>query len=177
MQLILVHFLSHEFQLIFKASGLLILAGVYEAFPNWRALNGASAVLLTIPLLVVFLPESPHWLLTNSSSDSVTEVLLKMAKFNLGENHGLKEEHFRLSKAGKDDGKSSESGNVMNIVRNRAFLIVTLKFFFHWFVTSMLYYGFYYALDALSGSVSINFMIMGALEVRFTTVKLSSLTL
>ena len=92
-----------------------------------------------------------------------------MAKFNLGENHGLKEEHFQLTKAGKADGKSSESGNVMKIVRNRAFLIVTLKFFFHWFVTSMLYYGFYYALDALSGSVSINFMIMGALEVCIST--------
>ena len=147
---------------MFKTAGLLLLAGVYEMFTSWRALNGASAILLAVPLLVIFVQESPHWLLTNSTTQDTTDVLLKMARFNLGPDHGLREEHFQLKKV----SEGGESGDVMMIIRNRAFLITTLKFFFHWFVTSMLYYGFYYALDALSGSVSINFMIMGALEVR-----------
>lgn len=88
-----------------------------------------------------------------------------MARFNIGPNHGVKPEHIRLEKPSAVTSGRSESGNILMILRNRKFLVITLKFFFHWFVTSMLYYGFYYALDALSGSVSINFMIMGALEV------------
>ena len=152
--------------MLFKAAGLLLLAAVYEAFTSWRALNGSCAVLLLVPLLVVFVPESPHWLLLNSTTEATTDVLIKMARFNLGPKHGLTAEHFQLTRVKPAKGAENESGNVMMIIRNRAFLIITLKFFFHWFVTSMLYYAFYYALDALSGSVSINFMIMGALEVN-----------
>ena len=139
---------------------------MYEGFTSWRAINGASAVLLAVTLLTVLVPESPHWLLSNSTPDAATEVLIRMAKFNLGSKHGLKKEHFQLQRsqpAERAGGQSS--GNVLMIVRNREFLVVTLKFFFHWFVASMLYYAFYYALEALSGSVSVNFIIMGALEV------------
>ena len=111
-------------------------------FTSWRALNGVSAALLAIALLAVFVPESPHWLITNSSTEAVTDVLIKMARFNLGKNHGLVGEHFQLKSLQPTGGAGNDSGNVMMILRNRAFLVVTLKFFFHWFVTSMLFYAF-----------------------------------
>ena len=84
-----------------------------------------------------------------------------MAALNLGPQHGC-EGYIQLE---RKEGAREESGNVMTILRNPSFRLITLKFFYQWFVVSLLFYGFYYSLDALSGSVTVNFVIMAVLEV------------
>ena len=43
--------------------------------------------------------------------------------------------------------------------------MVTLALFYQWFLVSLMFYGFYYALEGISGSVTVNFLIMAVLEV------------
>lgn len=145
-----------------KCVGLLILAGVVYWFTSWRALNYTSCVLLLSCFLVLVIPESPQWLLTNESPEAAADVLYKMAKMNGVE---MAQGSIQLQRAQKDEDSNQESGNVLMILRNKEFLIITLKFFYQWFVVSLLFYGFYYSLEGISGSVVVNFAIMGALEV------------
>ena len=48
--------------------------------------------------------------------------------------------------------------------------MVTLALFYQWFLVSLMFYGFYYALEGISGSVTVNFLIMAVLEVDILIV-------
>eukprot|EP00116_Pleurobrachia_bachei_P003727 sb/3463989/ len=166
--------------LIFKVLGLITLAGVYELFPVWNSIHIANTIMLVVGCWVVFIPESPYWLLANQGPEAAALVLDKMAMLNgrasiLGqinlvlpekkmEEEGVatKQTDYMICLAVPTRSERTVKTGFGNAIR---FLVVTLALFYQWFLVSLMFYGFYYALDGISGSVTVNFLIMAVLEV------------
>jgi OCT family organic cation transporter-like MFS transporter 3 len=156
-------------QLFCLGSVMLPVADYY--LQDWRCLDWIICICSAICVPVMMLiPESPHWLLTNQRKDEAECLLTKMA---LSNNKGCCKT-FTNRRVSFDINniklvcvkKHNESGNILTILRDPKLLVMLLGLLYQWFLASLLYYGFYFMTGSLSGSIHWNFAIMGSMEVR-----------
>ena len=152
---------------IYKVFGMLVLPLVSYLFPWWRSIHIANCIIVVVCFVVALIPESPQWLLANSKPEECAEVLARMSRWNRKPIH-VSQIKIRQDKV--DSSQKKDSGNLTVIFRNKTNLLLTLNFFYQWCITSLMFYGFYYALESISGSVNTNFAIMAVLEIPFNFV-------
>ena len=148
---------------VYKNIGLLLLPLISYLFPWWRALHITNCVLVTLCFVVVFVPETPQWLIKNSTLDETSKVLVRMSLLN---RKPIEASQVQIE-TDKVINIQNGSGNVLVIFRDKFHLLLTLSFFYQWFITSLMFYGFYFGLESISGSVYANFAIMEILEIPF----------
>lgn len=113
--------------------------------------------------LFCLLPESPHWLVTNQKDEEARSVLTSMARINRSA-FPMKEFEFATVE------KHKESGNLSLLIKDRKSLLLLAVLIYQWFIISMMFYGFYFALSELSGSFHLNSVLMGISELPFSFV-------
>lgn len=146
------------------AVGYMSLPLVAWIFPTWSHLQLAISIpvillviLLAIPGLV---PESPRWLLVKGRMDEAEEILQKAGKMNGKQNSG------KLQQKHSDKEADSPSSSILDLYKTPCIRRSTLIMYYLWFTNSFVYYGLTLNSGSLiPGSLHINFVIGGALEI------------
>ncbi|XP_071839823.1 solute carrier family 22 member 6-B-like [Apostichopus japonicus] len=142
------------------------LAALAKTIPNWRILQLVVSIpyLPILVLAIIFLPETPRWLLSKQRFASAEKILRRMAKFNgkeLPENFSKE-----ISSCNENDNEQSGIKTVIRqLLGSRTLLLITVNMNLNWIVQSLVYYGLSLSTSSLGVDPYIAFCISGTIEI------------
>ncbi|XP_061876633.1 solute carrier family 22 member 13-like isoform X1 [Entelurus aequoreus] len=147
----------------FTAVGLMLLSGLAYLIPHWRILQLVlySPLLLLLPLLYWFLPESARWLLTQGRKEEAVKEVSRAAKVN-----GRTISQHLLDKLEMEACPHRRSRQSMldifriSYLRKRALVMSYI-----WFGTSLVYYGLSLNVGNFGVDVYLTQFIFGLVEI------------
>ncbi|XP_013381223.1 organic cation transporter protein [Lingula anatina] len=132
---------------------------------NWRHL--ALAMFSPCFLFGIYwflLPESFRWLLSRGRTEEAKKVLNKVVEVNKAEvEEGLVAS--LLDGIEKPSKTTTDTATALDMVRTWRRAVFTLNICFNWLVNAMVYYGLSLNVESLGGSLYLNFILMGAIEI------------
>lgn len=150
---------------------LVTLGGLAYLIRDWRHL---TLITLLPAIIQVFLvrstPESPRWLVSKGRNREAEEILSETARVNKG--YIIKPVLRRQAEPKKDDS----SKGIIGIFKHRTTCWITLNLCQLFFVNSLVYYGLSLNVKNLGGSLYVNFILNGVVELPslvFTTCVMS----
>ncbi|XP_071841267.1 organic cation transporter protein-like isoform X1 [Apostichopus japonicus] len=150
---------------IFFAIGYYLIAGIAYLIPNWRIVQLVIS-LPYIPVLIlalIFVPESPRWLISNKRFESAENIFRKIAKVNrktLSDNFGK-----MVEQTNEEDQQNSMFQTVRKFVCSRSIFLITMNMSFNWIVQSLVFYGLSLSTSSLGIDPYIAFLISGTIEI------------
>nr|KAG5711087.1 hypothetical protein BaRGS_004731 [Batillaria attramentaria] len=144
----------------FWSLGMIILAPIAFFIRDWHYLQLATS-LLPLPLLSYWwlIPESPRWLLSKGHVDKAEAIINRAAHANR-----------KTLPAGIMDkislpGTSHSGKSVLTMCTSKRLVVRYLFIFYIWMVSSLAYYGLSWNVGTLGGSVYVNFLLSGVVEL------------
>lgn len=163
--------------LISYSPNVILLGCLAFLFQEWDRLALVIAF-LTVPAIVmlVFLYESPRWLMQKGKVSEAKKVFLAIEKFDgtppiefvdAGElKTFLEEEHDRqILEANTKVGKQH---SFWHLFKTREIMTGTLVIAFTFFATTLINYSIMFNLGAVAGSIYINSILIGLLRYSFS---------
>ncbi|KAK7096861.1 organic cation transporter protein-like isoform X2 [Littorina saxatilis] len=147
---------------VFFALGMMLLSLVAYFLRDWQHLQLVCAA-LTVPHLFFwwFIPESPRWLLSKGRADDAKVILNRMARVN----------KVTLTLDVLDKLEVKTDMPLWKIcISTRKLVGRHLIIFFSWMVASMTYYGLSLNAGTLGGSVYVNVVLMGLMDIAALVV-------
>ncbi|VDN56617.1 unnamed protein product [Dracunculus medinensis] len=143
---------------------------------SWRLLSRVIAGLTFLPLIfLLFIQETPRWLVQKEKIDEAREALVTIAKWN-GKNTAehrkaiddvLNQERERIRQAA---GRPKKKYYTYHLFMYRDYAIYTILFSFSLVTTSIITYGLMFNFEKLSGSPFLNTIIIGSLRYTINLV-------
>ena len=139
--------------------GYVSLAGVAIFVRDYKLLQLIFAV-TSVPVIFIhwLLPESPRWLLTQNRYKEASDIIQHMATIN----NKIFSEDLKIILT---ENPNEDTGKVKDLFSYTYLRKVTISFFMIWFVTALSYYGVSINLGELTGSIYMNILIAGVVEV------------
>lgn len=134
--------------------------------PHWRHMQLAISIPTVITISFLWLlPESLRWLLTNQKRDEALQVARRYTKLNRIALPPDAAHHMEMiSEQIAKNNTQNFKGNVYDLLKMPTVRRTSIILFYGWFSASVVYYGITFSIPNLSGNVSLNFFIVGALE-------------
>ena len=150
--------------------GWFLLALVAYITPDWRHIQLITSVPgFVCAAIVWFMPESPKWLLCRGRVDEAEKIVREAADFNgltLARDWKLKP----LSTKAEEEGKGRAT--LLDLFKHKNLAIKTLILYFNWFANSFVYYGLTLNSGSLGGTIMVNFLLNGLMEIPAYTFSL-----
>ncbi|XP_052548288.1 solute carrier family 22 member 13-like isoform X2 [Tympanuchus pallidicinctus] len=141
------------------AIGQMILAGLSYGIPNWRLLQTVgSAPIFILFLFIWVLPESARWLVTKGKIEEAKKYLKKAASIN---KRTIPPELLDQLKG----ETQTKSGSILDLLRKKHLLKVTLVMSCAWFVNSLVYYGLSMNVTNFGLDIYLTQLAFGAVEI------------
>eukprot|EP00076_Gallus_gallus_P047614 XP_418528.5 solute carrier family 22 member 13-like [Gallus gallus] len=141
------------------AAGQMILAGLSYGIPNWRLLQiVGSAPIFILFLFIWVLPESARWLVTKGKIEEAKKYLKKAASIN---KRTIPPELLDQLKC----ETQTKSGSILDLLRKKHLLKVTLIMSCAWFVNSLVYYGLSLNVTNFGLDIYLTQLAFGAVEI------------
>ncbi|KAK7106961.1 organic cation transporter protein-like isoform X2 [Littorina saxatilis] len=144
--------------MIFWAIGVILLAPMAYLLRDWQHLQIATAI-PTFAFLSYFwlIPESARWLVSKGRVVEAEVILLKAARVNkVSLTPGL----LDSITVPVDKGQS-----VLTMFQHPVLVWRCAVLFYTWFVSSVVFYGLGLNVGSLGGSVYVNFLLSGVMEL------------
>ncbi|XP_067942432.1 organic cation transporter protein-like isoform X2 [Watersipora subatra] len=147
------------------------LVAYYVRDWNWFQLASSIPAFVCASAVLLFLDETPHYLMSKGKHEDLTKLFQKMAKRN------GRELPRELVKALKEDEQAALSERFLDILKAPVLLKRFLVFLYLWLIAGMGFYGLNFNVANLTGDVYTNNIISGAAEIPasalvFTTQKI-----
>ncbi|XP_072185607.1 solute carrier family 22 member 13-like [Excalfactoria chinensis] len=141
------------------AAGQMILAGLSYGIRNWRLLQiVGSAPIFLLFLFIWVLPESARWLVTRGKIEEAKKYLKKAAAIN---KRTIPPELLDQLKC----EAQTKSGSILDLLRKKHLLKVTLIMSCAWFVNSLVYYGLSLNVTNFGLDIYLTQLAFGAVEI------------
>ncbi|OCT75453.1 solute carrier family 22 member 13 [Xenopus laevis] len=141
------------------AVGLMALAGVSYGIRNWRILQIVSSVPTALLFFYIWvLPESARWLFIKGKNEKAVKLLKKAASMNKKK---IPEDLLMQF----HEEKSPQSGNMIDLFRNKTLRKLTLVMCLVWFVNSLVYYGLSLNVGSFGLDIYLTQLVFGAVEI------------
>lgn len=128
---------------------------------DWKHIFWAITVFIALYIFVmVFIPESPRWLLSRNRKREAVYILEKMAKTN-GNKMVIPVDDIEV----KDENRTSFLLFVRMMSKSKRLMLRLTVIAFNWFAISMMYYGIAINVAKFSGNVFANFAASSTAEV------------
>ncbi|XP_068014154.1 organic cation/carnitine transporter 2-like isoform X2 [Melanerpes formicivorus] len=148
---------------IFYAFGYMLLPLFAYFIRDWRMLLLALTLpgLLFIPLWWV-IPESPRWLISQGRFQEAEDILRKAARIN-----GIRAPDVILdpSELQDVDSQRQQSYTILDLMRTRNILTITIMSILLWMIISVGYFGLSLDTPNLHGDVYLNCFLSAVIEV------------
>uniref|UniRef100_A0A8B9UXI0 Major facilitator superfamily (MFS) profile domain-containing protein n=1 Tax=Anas zonorhyncha TaxID=75864 RepID=A0A8B9UXI0_9AVES len=142
-----------------SAIGQMILAGLSYGIRNWRLLEIAgSAPMFALFFYIWVLPESARWLVTKGKIEEAKKVLQKAASINKRTIPPDLLEQLKCE-------KQTKPGSILDLLRKKHLLKVTLIMSCAWFVDSLVYYGLSLSVTNFGLDIYLTQLAFGAVEL------------
>ncbi|XP_048806552.1 solute carrier family 22 member 13-like isoform X1 [Lagopus muta] len=143
----------------FLAAGAMVLAGLSYGIRNWRLLQIAGSA----PVFVLFfyywvLPESARWLVTKGKIEEAKKYLKKAASIN---KRTIPPEMLDQLKG----ETQTKSGSILDLLRKKHLLKVTLVMMCAWFMGSLVYYGLSLNVTGFGLDIYLTQLAFGVVEL------------
>ncbi|OXB63816.1 hypothetical protein ASZ78_016222 [Callipepla squamata] len=143
----------------FLALGQLVLAGLSYGIRNWRLLQIAG----TAPMFALFfyfwvLPESSRWLVTKGKIEEAKKYLKKAASVN---KRTIPPELLDQLKC----EVQTKSGSILDLLRKKHLLKVTVIMSCAWFMDSLVYYGLSLNVTGFGLDIYLTQLAFGVVEL------------
>nr|KAI8729344.1 organic cation transporter protein-like isoform X1 [Biomphalaria glabrata] len=140
----------------FFGIGIILLPVMAYFLRDWKTLQlAASAWVIVFVLYYWCVPESPRWLISKKRFTEADAILQHAAKVNKRSMTGRKE-WAEIAQVNEPFWK---------IATHRILVIRTTIIYFNWAVCSMSYYGMSLSVGSLSGSIFLNAVLYGLVEL------------
>ncbi|XP_054158724.1 organic cation transporter protein-like, partial [Oppia nitens] len=158
------------------AVGYCLLPAISYMLPNFRHMILAKTLPQILWLVwLIFIPESPRWLLTHEKWDRLDRQLKQAVQMNSLPANDLDSQLKSLKNSyiieqqitGQNNNGNNSSNNKTNywdLFRWPNLRRTTLIMYFTWFVNAFVYYGISLNIGDFGGNLFINFLIAGLLE-------------
>eukprot|EP00075_Anas_platyrhynchos_P016916 XP_027306169.1 solute carrier family 22 member 13 [Anas platyrhynchos] len=141
------------------AAGQMILAGLSYGIRNWRLLEIAgSAPIFALFFFTWVLPESARWLVTKGKIEEAKKVLQKAASIN---KRTIPPDLLEQLKC----DTQTKPGSILDLLRKKHLLKVTLIMSCAWFVNSIVYYGLSLNVTNFGLDIYLTQLAFGAVEI------------
>lgn len=143
----------------FLAAGQLVLAGLSYGIRNWRLLQIAgSAPMFALFFYYWVLPESARWLVTKGKIEEAKKYLKKAASIN---KRTIPPELLDQLKC----ETQTKSGSILDLLRKKHLLKVTLIMSCAWFMDSLVYYGLSLNVTGFGLDIYLTQLAFGVVEI------------
>ncbi|XP_015708389.1 solute carrier family 22 member 13-like [Coturnix japonica] len=143
----------------FLAAGQLILAGLSYGIRNWRLLQIAgSAPMFALFFYFWVLPESPRWMVTRGKIEEAKKYLKKAAAIN---KRTIPPELLDQLKC----ETQTKTGSILDLLRKKHLLKVTLVMACAWFVDGLVYYGLSLNVTGFGLDIYLTQFAFGVVEI------------
>ncbi|PZC71534.1 hypothetical protein B5X24_HaOG213178 [Helicoverpa armigera] len=133
---------------------------------TWRVylleIGGLSSGIL---LLLLFLPETPRWLMAKGKADAVVELMTKAAKFNKRSTSNIKENVEKSLKELNLKENEAQTMNYSDLFKTKQLAMITMSSVAIWFVTGLCYYGINQYITVLGSNVFIVVAVTGVIQI------------
>ncbi|XP_069993561.1 organic cation transporter protein-like [Penaeus vannamei] len=166
---------------------VIALGGYGYLLRDWRWFGVTTSLpcLLFLPMLL-FLDESPRWLIVRGRYDDALRILRKAARWNKAQLPSEEELRALMDLIRKEaltattEGDAPPSGfvtslrnivdSIIVLVRTRRMRSITLSFYAQFFVLGMVYYGLSFGADKLGVDPFVYMAVSGVMEVPSSTL-------
>ncbi|GFR96365.1 organic cation transporter protein [Elysia marginata] len=144
----------------FWVLGVCTLTAVAYLLRHWRHLQMATSIppAFALLLFLVFLPESPRWLIQKGRTEEAIQIVQKIAA---GNGVVLTDTACQL----EEMDKGGEERSIWLVFKHKVLFIRTLVMFFNWLVASMVYYGLSLNVGQFSGNIYLNSFLSAMAEL------------
>ncbi len=160
-----------------------ILALVAYLAPYWRHIQLITSVPAFFSIIILyFVPESPRYLLAVNRLQEAEALILTAAKMNgrslpedfklLPLQHGKHFVHFVDEEVGVKRKNIYQYLPVLLLFSRIDMAKKALILFFNWFTNSFVYYGLTFNSQPLGGTVMVNFLLNGLMEIPAYVISL-----
>lgn len=147
--------------------GHTLLSALAFFFRDWRSLQ-LSVCIISLPfvLIIIFLPESPRWLMSVGRNDEARDVVMRYAK-SCGKD--FSDQHWNQIIKNESEKRSEESRiekiTYMELFRPKRLRVVTFIIMYSWFAVNLLFYGLVLNIGNLFGDPYANSLANAAIEI------------
>ncbi|KAH9525172.1 hypothetical protein Btru_000528, partial [Bulinus truncatus] len=143
---------------MFFCFGIFIMTGVSYGIRTWNHLQ----IVLSCPTIfllsyVIFLPESPRWMLSTGRVHEASKIIRRVASKNRA---AVSEKILSLEDVQLDGGGEK----IWHMFTEPNLLFRCIAIFVNWCVASMVYYGLSLNVGSLTGDLFLNFFLYGVVE-------------
>uniref|UniRef100_F6TMW8 Major facilitator superfamily (MFS) profile domain-containing protein n=1 Tax=Ciona intestinalis TaxID=7719 RepID=F6TMW8_CIOIN len=142
--------------------GIMLLALIGYLVQQWRVvcyITGGMFIAM-LPLLILFLPESPRWLYSTGKTEEAERMLKMFARRN-----GREDGDIHLTPAERD---TSRTHTLADFFRYKILAKWLLASVYIWFTCSLVYYGLTMGAASLTTDLYVGICLSGAIEIPAT---------
>jgi len=156
---------------LFYTMGMLLLAGIAYFVRDWVYLCYATALpFLFFFFYIIYLPESPRWLMSQGRYDEVNAIMKNCAQIN-GKSlpndllPNLQNKFVERQNSLTEQEKSQPKVGVTSLFRTPNMRLKTILITFNWFASNTVYVGLSYYGPAMGSDEYLSFFLSGLVEI------------
>ncbi|XP_071750279.1 organic cation transporter protein [Lepeophtheirus salmonis] len=147
-------------------AGWLLLGLFAHCLGDWRGILLITSIPTFLTASVIWvLPESPRWLISVNRVEEAEVTIRRIVQFNTKKPLPDDWKYNSTDSAHKEKSNTSSGKCLSAAFRSKSLILKALILFFNWFTNSFVYYGLTLNTSSLGGSVMLNFMVNGLLEI------------
>lgn len=152
---------------LFYTAAFILIPLCYWGMQNWRYLALFSGIPSIIFFMYIFfVHESPRWLLSKGRSKKALKIIQKVAASNkVIMSEKLVAEITNHPESDEYKSDTAKKHSVLDLVKSKSMLLLSLNVWFNWVVNALIYYGIIYNVENLAGSLYLNFVLLGLVEI------------
>uniref|UniRef100_A0A0N5AVA0 MFS domain-containing protein n=1 Tax=Syphacia muris TaxID=451379 RepID=A0A0N5AVA0_9BILA len=158
--------------LVTYSPNYLVVTGIAYLTGEWRLFSRVAAAITIVPLIMLlFVKESPRWLLQKGKIDEARDAVLGIGSWDRSNTEQrradldeiIEKERNRLRQAAENN-EPPRRYYTYHLFSSRALATYSIFFAYSLMITSIISYGIVFNTERLSGSPYLNLIIIGSLR-------------
>ena len=166
---------------VYFSLGYMATSGVAYFLPDWRGFTLCYAGICALAVFTIpFYPESPSFLYSRNKNQQAREILEGMADSTKSQIPAsildkIEDDMNKQDQADETDNVAVETYTMLDLFKYKSTALISLNIGLAFTANTLVYYGLSFNVDSLSGSVYVNNVVNGFVELLAYIVVMGTL--
>lgn len=166
---------------VYFSLGYMATSGVAYFLPDWRGFTLCYAGICALAVFTIpFYPESPSFLYSRNKNQQAREILEGMADSTKSQIPAsildkIEDDMNKQDQADETDSVAVETYTMLDLFKYKSTALISLNIGLAFTANTLVYYGLSFNVDSLSGSVYVNNVVNGFVELLAYIVVMGTL--